>query len=170
MAGIDSAAVESFRARFADQVSPATVNRHLVLPKATFNRAMRAGKCESNPVKGLKLLKENNIRMRCLTPGEEDRLLAVLPEYLCPFVLVALNTGMRWSELSALRWDDVDFHTGTLTIRRSKSGEGRRIPMNSAVRDALRAYAESARSWGRWYSRHLRVASCPISDGHGVRH
>jgi integrase len=46
---------------------------------------------------------------------------------------------MRQGELLALRWDDVDFYTGTLRIQEAKSGEGRSVAMNSVVRAALQA-------------------------------
>ncbi len=120
-------------------LSPATVNRDLALLKATFNRAVRAGKVDSNPVKAVKLFRENNARTRCLTDEEEARLYEALPDYLKPFLTVALNTGMRWGELARLTWDDVDFYTGSLHVRESKSGEGRRIPMNRVVRETLQA-------------------------------
>ena len=32
-------------------------------------------------------------------------------------ILVALNTGMRRGELSALRWDDIDFENGLIFVR-----------------------------------------------------
>ncbi len=120
-------------------LSPATINRDLALLKATFNRALKAGKVDSNPVKAVKLFKENNARTRCLTDEEETRLYNALPDYLKPFLVVALNTGMRWGELARLMWENVDFYTGTLHVRQSKSGEGRRIPMNRVVRETLQA-------------------------------
>jgi len=130
-------------------LAPATVNRDLAMLKTTFNRAIRAGKASVNPVKAVPLFKENNARTRCLTDEEEARLYEALPDYLKPFLTVALNTGMRWGELASLRWEDVDFYTGTLRIRESKSGEGRRVPMNSVVREALqevrRAQIQKAR-------------------------
>ncbi len=131
--------VEAYKATLGERLSPATVNRDLALLKATFNRALKAGKVESNPVKAVRLFKENNARTRCLTDEEEARLYDALPDYLKPFLTVALNTGMRWGELARLTWADVDFYTGTLHVRESKSGEGRRIPMNRIVREALQA-------------------------------
>lgn len=129
--------VEAYKAALAARVSPATVNRDLALLKATFNRALKAGKVEGNPVKAVPLFKENNARTRCLTDEEEARLSEALPDYLKPFLTVALNTGMRWGELARLTWADVDFYTGTLHVGESKSGEGRRIPMNRVVRETL---------------------------------
>jgi len=131
--------VEDYKAKLAERLSPATVNRDLALLKATFNRAIKAGKVESNPVKAVPLFRENNARTRCLTDEEEARLYEALPDYLKPFLTVALNTGMRWGELARLTWEAVDFYTGTLHVRESKSGEGRRIPMNRIVREALQA-------------------------------
>ncbi|MFQ5911101.1 MAG: tyrosine-type recombinase/integrase [Thermoplasmata archaeon] len=118
-------------------LSPATINRHLILLKAIFNRAIRAGKVTTNPVRGVSLLKENNIRVRYLTPDEETRLLEVLPNRLHPLIIVAIYTGMRHGELLRLRWEDVDFYSGTITVCRAKSGEGRRLPMNTVIRDTL---------------------------------
>ena len=56
--------VEDLKHRMGCEVSAATVNRHLALLKTVFNRAMRTGKASSNPVVGVKLLKENNLRVR----------------------------------------------------------------------------------------------------------
>jgi integrase len=38
----------------------------------------------------------------------------------------------------ALRWPDIDFGSETIAIRRAKSGEGRRLPMNPIAREELR--------------------------------
>src|SRR5215468_7857463 len=37
-------------------------------------------------------------------------------------VLIAYRHGLRSSELVALRWDDIDFTTGKLHVRRAKRG------------------------------------------------
>ena len=37
-------------------------------------------------------------------------------------ILIAYRHGLRSSELVALRWDDVDFTTGKLHVRRAKGG------------------------------------------------
>lgn len=113
--------------------------RDLALLKAIFNRAIKAGKMKSDPVKAVPLFKENNARPRCLTDEEEARFYEALPDYLKPFLTVALHARMRWGELARLTWAAVDFYTGTLHVRESKSGEGRRIPMNRIVGETLQA-------------------------------
>ncbi|PYN83753.1 MAG: hypothetical protein DMD96_00965 [Candidatus Rokuibacteriota bacterium] len=37
--------------------------------------------------------------------------------------------GLRKSEFLGLRWRDVDFKAGILTVPRSKNGEARHVPM-----------------------------------------
>lgn len=131
--------VEAFRLRLAEEVSPTTSNRHLTTLKATFNRACRAGKVEGNPAMGIKMLRENNIRVRCLSEEEERSLMEALPEFLRSLIIVATQTGMRQGELLSLRWEDVDFYSSSLHVRKAKGGEGRRLPMNELVRSTLKA-------------------------------
>jgi integrase len=139
VADVGAQDVERLRAELRKDFSSATVNCHLALLKTTFSRAMKAEspKADRNPVRGVSLLKENNIRVRVLTDDEEARLLTALPSYLRPLVLVALHTGMRKGELAGLEWKDVNINTRTVTVTESKSGEGRRVSMNRVVIDAL---------------------------------
>lgn len=53
---------------------------------------------------------------------------------LRPLFTVSVHTGLRWSEQWALRWADADFLTGLITVRHSKTGYARQVPMNSVVR------------------------------------
>ncbi len=130
--------VERFKADLkAEGWTDATVNRYLALVKSTLNLALRNGKIERSPAKPVKLFQENNARVRYLTEDEEARLFNALPVELKPLIAVALHTGLRKGELLHLRWNDVDFHAGTLTITRSKHGETRRVPMNSLVKKTL---------------------------------
>jgi len=61
-------------------------------------------------------------------------------------VAVALNTGLRQGNLFRLRWADVNFETGEITARRSKSGEDYHVPMNDEVRAILRVLPTRLRS------------------------
>lgn len=130
--------IEAFRDALRETLSPASVNKHLTPLRAIFRRAVRDGKLGAAPALGGLFLKENNPRVRYLTNDEEARLLEALPERLRPLVLAAIHTGLRRGELLRLRWEDVDFYSGTLTVRQAKSGEGRRLPMNGVVREILR--------------------------------
>ena len=51
-------------------------------------------------------------------------------------------TGMRVSEALMLDHEDVDLEQGTLTIRRTKFGKSRFVPVHSSTRDVLKRYDE----------------------------
>src|SRR5690606_30340132 len=47
---------------------------------------------------------------------------------------LAVRTGMRRGELLALKWDDIDFDDGFLTVRRTFSGGVLSAPKNNRTR------------------------------------
>ena len=57
------------------------------------------------------------------------------------FLRLALATGMRKGALLALRWDDVDFDFGFITLRGevAKKGKTERIPLSAAARSILKS-------------------------------
>ncbi|MEZ6189558.1 MAG: tyrosine-type recombinase/integrase [Planctomycetota bacterium] len=54
-------------------------------------------------------------------------------------------TGMRLSELGAVRLTDVDLQGASVLVRRAKRGESRRLPLTPACVEALKRYLEAAR-------------------------
>jgi integrase len=134
---ITSLGVEKFKSRRAKEVSPATVNRALAVLKSMFNRAIVWGKAKNNPCKAVKLFKENNQRLRFLEKEEVGKLLDSCCEHLKPIVLVALNTGMRKSEILRLRWRDIDIKRGIIHLLDTKNGEKREVPMNEITQKTI---------------------------------
>ncbi|MGY4319237.1 tyrosine-type recombinase/integrase [Bradyrhizobium sp. JR3.5] len=57
------------------------------------------------------------------------------------FVLIAV-TGIRVSEAIGLERADVDLEEGLLTVRESKFGKSRFVPLHPTTRAALRSYAQ----------------------------
>jgi integrase len=53
-------------------------------------------------------------------------------------ILIAYRHGLRASELVALRWDDIDFTTGKLHVRRGKGGMASVHPLGGKELRALR--------------------------------
>ena len=130
----------------------ATRNRYRTLLHAMLNRAKRHGRITSNPVQGVGKFRESEGRVLHLTLDEEAAVREALsPEAmetgrpsldkdrpdLRPLFTVSVHTGLRWSEQRALRWADADFLTGLITVRHSKTGYARQVPMNSVVRSQL---------------------------------
>jgi len=62
-----------------------------------------------------------------LTPKDFDRLLATLPPARQTWLLAAVYTGGRLSELVALAWSDVDFASGMIHLRGTKTERSDRI-------------------------------------------
>jgi integrase len=171
----------------AEGLSLASVNHHLKLLKAVYNRAIRLGNYAGhNPVAAVRLSPENNARNRCLTQEEEARLLDALPGRLRPLVVMALHTGMRRGELRALRWEDVDLANGALRVRRDKAGDGRWVALNRVALEALRTVKREQRVSGpyvfcspegrflhnfeRYWRPALRAAAIPDFRFHDCRH
>ncbi len=119
--------------------SDVTIHRELAMMRNLYSMAMKWGKAEKNPVKEVKLAKENNQRIRYLTHEEEERLLTACKAPLKPVVITAIHTGFRKSELLSLTWDDVDFARGAVTVKAgyAKNGESRSIPMNDVLKHTL---------------------------------
>jgi len=122
--------IEHFKAGLSVKVAPATVNRHLALLRSVYYLGIRNRKVEHNPMRGVKLFRENNARVRYLTEEEEFRLFQTLPERYYALVEVGLLTGLRASNLIGLRWRDLDLEAGVYTIPESKSGDALRLPMH----------------------------------------
>ena len=85
---------------------------------------------------------------RVLSLDEEKRLWKACSESrsrsLLPAVTLALNTGLRYSELRLLRWEQLDFERRSLTVGKSKtpSGDGRSLPLNDRAMAMLRFWAD----------------------------
>ena len=103
---------------------------------------------DKNPVKLVKPPK--HIQTDEVIPFTMEEVLTLLDnasEFMKTFLTVAFFTGMRSGELSALKWEDIDFNTGKIIVRRSmrhgkvsgtKTGKIRIIDMLTPVRDALK--------------------------------
>jgi integrase len=72
---------------------------------------------------------------------------------LLPLTLLALNTGMRRGELTALMWDDIDLTNKVLTVRAgyAKSGSARHIPLNTEAMSVLRSLRKLQKGQGKLF-------------------
>lgn len=128
---------------FADELAPASVNRHLATLKKAFNLAVREWEwCQRNPVLSVSMERESNGRDRWLTVEEEHRLLAACGPWLRDLVQFALGTGMRMGEILSLSWRGVDLTRRTVMLFHSKNGERRTIPMNHTILSLMKAKKE----------------------------
>jgi integrase len=131
--------IEKYKARRKEEIQPASVNRELALLKHMYSKAIEWDKCKDSPAKKVKLLKGEVKRVRFLMPDEIQTLLSNCVDHLKPIVTVALHTGMRKGELLSLRWDQINFEQGIISLLDTKNHERRDIRMNETVKTALKA-------------------------------
>ncbi len=94
----------------------------------------------------MKLLPENNRRLRFLSIEECQRLVECCHKDLRPIVIVALNTGMRRSEIFNLKWDQVDLSHGFILLDVTKNGERREITINTTLEYLFKEITHSVES------------------------
>lgn len=125
------------------KVTPATVNREISVLRHMLKRAVAWKYLARNPIDGWKPLREAPGRVRFLLPDEVTRLMAACDDsrsiYLKAFVLVALNTGMRRSEVLSLTRKSIDWQNRIATIEVTKNGETGHVPLNDTALEALRS-------------------------------
>ena len=131
--------IENYKMIRSKTLFPASVNRELACLKHMLNKAVEWEMLEVNPAKKVRLLRENNQRIRYLTQEEIERLYSSSAIHLKPIIFTALFTGMRKSEILKLKWEDVNFTQGIIFVRDSKNGETREIPMSDQLMQTLRS-------------------------------
>ena len=88
-------------------------------------------------------------RRRCF-PRWRRGLEAGVPTVMCDMVWMGLFTGLRVSEVSGLRWEDIDASLGWLRIRETKSGRALELPVTRQVRRVLERRREARGADGGW--------------------
>jgi integrase len=121
----------------------ATINRELALLRTMLNKAVEWEHLDSYPInwRRVRRLTENS-RERFLTPEEKSRLFEEIDDsspYLKPFLIIALNTGMRKNEVLGLRWADINLADSIITVEKTRRKNRRvlRIPINQPVTETL---------------------------------
>jgi len=93
------------------------------------------------------MLAESNVRRGFLETYEVDLLVRALPEYLQGMVRFAYLTGWRLSEITGLRWEDVDLYNEAILVETSKNAQGRVLALRGELRTILQHQAQDATEW-----------------------
>ncbi len=98
-----------------------TLNVARILLKEVFNIAIINEWCSINPIKMVDMPKFRQTRQKQkpLTLDEIDAILQTTKGSVKNFLGISFFSGMRSGELLALRWDDVDFKTDTISISKT---------------------------------------------------
>ncbi len=135
--------VDRIKISLSKTLKPQTVKHVLVLLQRIVNFGVNRRLCESIGFK-IQMPKFDNQKTEDLSPGQLNNLLKAIEEekhiQAANFMKMVLFTGMRRGELFRLKWSDVDFEKGFITIRDPKGVKKQIIPLNHAARKLLHNY------------------------------
>lgn len=122
--------------------APASVKYAFAVVSQIWNLARRDGYVnEDCPTKKVKLPKQDNQRQRFLSPTEARELLEALKErsiIAYEMSILSLYAGLRFGEVAALEWQDVNFHNETMLIRDPKSSKNRHAFLSKDIKTILK--------------------------------
>lgn len=118
--------------RIGDESGRYQANRLLERIRAIYNKAIEWGWQGTNPTIGIKKFKEKS-RQRFLRRDEMPRFFQALAEEpneaARDFILLALLTGARKTNVLAMKWEDVHFTICEWHIKETKNGESHVVPL-----------------------------------------
>ena len=97
-------------------LSAASIAKYHTMLASVFERALHDRVITFNPCAHTELPKRVKNKTRTLTPAEYDSILAALPEQHRLMIETAINTGLRWGELIALKPRHLDLASRRLTV------------------------------------------------------
>lgn len=121
LSDITDARIEEYKtARIRGGTGPAGVNRDLSLLRLILKQAKRERYIAQNPLDNRDHFlneRKDRLQARPFTLDEEQKLRSVATGYLRPLLLLLLDSGLRPNaEALPLRWRDVDFERGMITV------------------------------------------------------
>ncbi|MDD5068866.1 MAG: tyrosine-type recombinase/integrase [Candidatus Pacebacteria bacterium] len=140
--------IEEFKSNYFDQISGASVNRHLALLSNLLNKAVAWGYLPRSPYRGINRYPEP-MKRGVIIPDDK---LEILKKYTSPnpnlhlLVLFGRYQGIREGEILNLKWSDIDLAHEMITIRSSKISEVRVVNLATEVFDALQSFPRNLRS------------------------
>jgi len=131
---------EIIQKRLNEGVKNATVNRILQKLRAVLNKAHKEWEVKCDPPY-IKLLKEPKKRIRWLTETEAQRLILELSPHIADMAIFSLETGLRESNVTLLRWEQVDLSKNIVYIEGDdilKSEKAFVIPLSDTAIDVIK--------------------------------
>ena len=138
-------------------IAPSTIKQYMVEVKAFFNWSVDMGYYKSNPFTSriMPKSKKPHPYENLLTPEQIVRLLSserpsgmsreTWPKIHAMIVLF-LTSGIRNSELRALKWYDLDWENGKITIEHGKGDKYRTVPFPAIAQSAMRDFLNSTKT------------------------
>jgi integrase len=137
--------------RLNEGMANATINREL----AALKRMMNLGAKQTPPmvdrVPHIPMLEENNVRIGFFEHDEFLALREALPKYLQGVVTFAYKSGWRVTEITGLKWSNVDLKMRVvcLDIGTTKNKEGRTMYLDDELMDVFLEQREQQKNSGQ---------------------
>jgi integrase len=126
-------------------LSPKSINNRLWILSRCLKSAVEWEMTKNVPM--IKVLKVPPQKYDYLTETEAEKLLTYANGQWNDMILLAVRTGLRFGELIALRWKDINLEEKILNVNRSivrsvegspKSNKSRTVPLTSSVMQMLK--------------------------------
>lgn len=126
--------------------SGATVNRYMACLSIVLTKAVKEWEwLDENPMFKVSKKQETRGRVRYLSENEKTRLLnecAKISQELYIVVLIAISTGARYSEITNLKWQNIDFKNKQFHFLNTKNGEDRGVPIADIVLNEIKKFSK----------------------------
>lgn len=102
------------------KLKPSSIHRFFAMLHTALQDGVKLRVISSNPAQGIALPQTTKKTEQVVLDQEQANLFLKTLEghgWLRPIIVLALTTGMRKSELLALRWSDIDMKNGSLFVR-----------------------------------------------------
>jgi len=147
LAKVDQRTIAAQLAHISARGSPIQANRTRASLSKFFSWACGEGLAENNPA-ALTNKNPEESRDRVLSHKELKQIWAALPDGDYGVIIkLLILTGQRASEISDLKWDEVDFESDVISLSasRTKNKRPHRIPISNMVRSILEAHPRTSR-------------------------
>jgi len=150
--------IDRLRLNLLKTKKPGTVKNVLELLRRIINFGVNKHLCDGLSFK-IEMPRVDNLKTEDLTSAQLRKLLEAIDKaediHAANIMRMALFTGMRRGELFSLKWRDIDFERGFISILDPKGGLHQKIPLNQAARQVL--------------ENHVRTKSPYVFPGRGGR-
>ena len=125
--------------RIEEDAANATINRELSALKRMLKLGFEHEPPKVRRVPKIPMLDENNVRKGYFEHGQFLALRDALPDHLKGFVTFAYQVGWRDTEISTLRWKQVDLNQGIVRLEpgETKNDDGRTVYLDNELREVF---------------------------------
>lgn len=147
----------------------ATVRNIRALASCIFGQAVEWEYLDENPALGIKVAGTKVTRDRFLQAKELPRFFAAVAEeseLMRDFILLALLTGVRRSNLREMRWEDIDLAAGVWRVPHTKNDDPHNVTLSPEAIEILKARKKaSVEEYARIALRRPKGAE-PLPEGY----